>query len=30
MLLTGELRDGQHVRGRVVGDRLEFIVTEPS
>ncbi|MGB6164609.1 MAG: ATP-dependent Clp protease ATP-binding subunit [Pseudonocardiaceae bacterium] len=29
MLLAGELRPGQDVRGIVTGDRLEFIVTEP-
>jgi ATP-dependent Clp protease ATP-binding subunit ClpC len=29
MLLAGELRDGQDVRGSVTGDRLEFTVTEP-
>jgi ATP-dependent Clp protease ATP-binding subunit ClpC len=29
MLLAGELRPGQDVRGSVVGNRLEFIVTEP-
>jgi ATP-dependent Clp protease ATP-binding subunit ClpC len=29
MLLAGELRDGQDVRGSVAGDRLEFTVTEP-
>jgi ATP-dependent Clp protease ATP-binding subunit ClpC len=29
MLLAGDLRPGQEVRGSVAGDRLEFIVTEP-
>ena len=29
MLLAGDLRPGQDVRGSVAGDRLEFIVTEP-
>ncbi|MGH3864946.1 MAG: ATP-dependent Clp protease ATP-binding subunit [Pseudonocardiaceae bacterium] len=29
MLLAGELRPGQDVRGSVAGDRLEFTVTEP-
>jgi ATP-dependent Clp protease ATP-binding subunit ClpC len=29
MLLAGELREGQDVRGSVAGDRLEFTVTEP-
>ncbi|MBV9729026.1 MAG: AAA family ATPase, partial [Pseudonocardiales bacterium] len=29
MLLAGDLRDGQDVRGSVAEDRLEFTVTEP-
>jgi ATP-dependent Clp protease ATP-binding subunit ClpC len=29
MLLAGELRPGQDIRGSVAGDRLEFVVTEP-
>jgi len=29
MLLAGELRDSQHVRGSVAEDRLEFTVTDP-
>ncbi len=29
LLLTGDLRDGQEVRGSVAGDRLELTVTDP-